>query len=490
MGGPRGLRSLHAYKYNTEQPPTEFYTFETTSAFYPAALEGAETKTVQDLCSSFPSHLMQRIQPVLKMGHGEDRQKRDAQLDSVSACFGPTELLIFSDMDEVSVHGRHVMDIIANLPQAYFTDNPDFDNYTAMRELQKGGRLTAENDPTIGKNGWKLDKYKFLAEVERAWLLRPDRDWYVFYETDTYIFWDNMFRFLSMLDPQAPLYMGSPSPGQEYEDPYSKKTMLTWFANGGPGFVLSRGAMEKLMSRKSSPAGQFTAPPLSLAWLDTLRRDCCGDSVLGWALWHAGIPLSGFFPMFNTYPAHAIPYTERAWCQPALTVHKPNPSDMLELWRWEHTHRQLGRPLLYSDLYEFRSGNTREVRQNWDNGNYDRLALGHDVFTDSLQSCTEACEADAKCLQYMWHGEGMRKCVLMPFMNYGSPRSPTTETKNVTAPEVAKGEGATAGGVQWQITEEHWTFTSGWLTARIDQWRHEHTCETPDWVEPSVERYF
>jgi len=161
----------------------------------------------------------------------------------------------------------------------------------------------------------------------------------VFYETDTYIVWDNMFRFLSTLDPAAPFYIGSPSPGREE----------TWFANGGPGFVLSRGAMDKLLSRDRPllegprSGSQFVAaPPLTLRGMDLVKGDCCGDSVLGWMLWEAKVPLSGFFPLFNTYPVHGIPYTERSWCQPVITMHKSTPEDMLALWRWEHSTRKLG----------------------------------------------------------------------------------------------------------------------------------------------------
>ncbi|KAK3313255.1 hypothetical protein B0H66DRAFT_578362 [Apodospora peruviana] len=475
---------------NQRQPPPTFYPFEATSAFSPVAHDDVHTKATHDLCASFPTYLTQRIQPVLKMGHGEDHRKRDAQLDSVSACFPPDDLLIFSDFDEPLANGtRKAIDILANLPQPYRDDNPDFANYEAMRELVRKGKLTPQNDPTTGKNGWRLDKYKFLAEVERAWLMRPGRDWYVFYETDTYIVWDNMFRFLSTLDPQTPLYMGSPSPGRVDD----KLKLKTWFANGGPGFVLSRGAMEKLLNRASAPVtGQYTDASLSLAWLDLIRADCCGDSVLGWALWSAGIPLSGFFPLFNPYPTHGIPYSDRAWCQPVLTMHKPEPNDMVELWRWEHGRRKLGRPLLYADLYEFRrigSGSAPAIRYNWDNTNYDRVANGHDVHADSLEACTKACEAEARCKQYMWRGEQRKSCVLMPFINLGVAKEPETIESNETLRDPQPAGGGPESP-KWRIVEERFNFTSGWLPVRIGKWRDENECTEPDWLWPSIDRHF
>ncbi|GAB1312543.1 Chondroitin N-acetylgalactosaminyltransferase [Madurella fahalii] len=476
-----------------QKPPPEFYPFETTSAFFPVAHHDAMNKTVEELCASFPHHLTHRIQPVLKMGHGENRTMIDAQLESVSACFDPDELLIFSDLDEL-IHGRHAIDILANLPRAYRDNddegnaNPDYANYEAMYALARDGKLTVDNDPARGKNGWRLDKYKFLAEVERAWLMRPGRDFYVFYETDTYISWDNMFRFLSTLDPQSLLYMGSPSPGRRDE----KRKVDTWFANGGPGFVLSRGTMEKLLGRRSSPVShQFTDPPFLLKWLDLLRRDPCGDSVLGWALWNADVPLSGFFPLFNTYAAHSIPYTDRLWCQPFLTMHKLKPEDMVGLWRWENSRRTLGLPLLYRDLYEYLPVAALDIRYNWDNTNWDRQAPGQDTYMDSLQACKKACEDSSLCLQYHWQGEHTKKCVLQRFINLGVARDPETVEKKVPDPERDQGkDGVPDGERKFKVVEERMNYTSGWLKSRIELWVKEHMCSTPEWVYPSLERHY
>lgn len=318
-------------------PPDDIYPFETTSQFFPISMDITRAKTA-DLCASFPSYLTQRIQPVLKMGHGESRDKIEAQLDSVSACFTADELLIFSDLDE-TVRGRAVIDILADLPESYRHDNPDFDGYLAMQAMRRNGTLDVDATATRAINGWKLDKYKFLPGVERAWAMRPGRDWYVFYETDTYIVWDNMFRFLSTLDPGKPHYIGSPSPGRVDES--SRAKTKTWFANGGPGYVLSRAAVEALLARRADGAtGRYVDPPLTLRWLDLLRRDCCGDSVMGWTLWNVSVPVGGYWPMFNPHPMHGVPYSDLYWCQPVITLHKTTPGDMGELWRWEHSRRR------------------------------------------------------------------------------------------------------------------------------------------------------
>jgi hypothetical protein len=173
--------------------------------------------------------------------------------------------------------------------------------------------------------------------IERAWALAPGKAWYVFFETDTYIFWDNMLRFLENFDPDTPQYMGSPSPGRVVPETEHR----TWFANGGPGFVLSRAAVQKMLVRKTGVDGDYLEPPMSHRWADILSHDCCGDSVLGWVLHHAGVPFKGFWPLFNPHSLHTVPFSTSYWCQPMLTLHKTRPDDMLELWRWEHHRRQL-----------------------------------------------------------------------------------------------------------------------------------------------------
>lgn len=154
--------------------------------------------------------------------------------------------------------------------------------------------------------------------------------------SDSYVFWDNAFRFLQTFDPDQPIYMGSPSPGR-FD---SKRNIKTWFANGGPGYVLSRAAIKALLHRETSPHGQYIDPPLTEKWLPLLRGECCGDSVVGWTLWNASIALQGYWPMFNPHPLHGIPYSDRYWCQPVLTLHKTSPKDMVDVWRWEFGQRQ------------------------------------------------------------------------------------------------------------------------------------------------------
>ena len=66
------------------------------------------------------------------------------------------------------------------------------------------------------------------------------------------------------------------------------------------------------------------------------------------------------------------------------------------------------------------------MREDWDNAIWDRLAQGHDVSGDSVQACAEACEADETCLQYLWRGEKIKQCILMPCVSHGRQRADGT----------------------------------------------------------------
>ncbi|RFU78999.1 glycosyltransferase family 31 [Trichoderma arundinaceum] len=439
-----------------------YYPYATFSDYYPVSINPAN-KTTEDLCATFPKHLLSLVQPVLKMGHGEDRTKLEAQLDSVSACFHPDDLLIFSDLDE-RIREYTAIDVLADLPAGYFDreTNPDIGNYLLQKELERNGTLDKDKEATKKVNGWIIDRYKFLPQIERAWLLKPDRPFYFFYETDTYVVWDNVFRFLSTFDPDTPVYMGSPSPGRLDRD----RDIKTWFANGGPGFALSRAAVKALIQRDTSTYGQYSGPSITEEWLPLLQHECCGDSVVGWTLWNKGVALQGYWPMFNPHPLHGIPFSDRYWCQPMITLHKTSPTDMVDVWKWEFGQRKFQRPLLYSDYWQFHRPGTSGFLENWDNGDWDSSKLGPEEGIDSFEKCKEACKREDNCLQWNWRGRDEMKCVLGRSFRYGEARKPEQK-------------------------EEKWIdFNSGWFEDRINQWRKERPCDVVEWVGPSIKRVF
>lgn len=168
-----------------EIPPDDFAPATQASKFNPVILNAGKN-SIKDLCDSFPNHLVDRIQPVLKIGHADvGGPKLKGQFASSSACFAADELLVFSDWEEV-VHGHKTIDALAGLSTWYYNSRrfSDWKIYEAMKAAERKGELEqAMREKRF--NGWKLDKYKFLPSIERAWNLKPNKDFYVFYETDT-----------------------------------------------------------------------------------------------------------------------------------------------------------------------------------------------------------------------------------------------------------------------------------------------------------------
>lgn len=180
-GGVDAVLPLLGYRVTLE-----FYHFPTTSGFQPVSVDPVG-KTKEELCATFPKHLINYVQPVLKIGHSEDRAKIEAQLDSVLACFGKDDLLIMSDLDD-AIREYKIVDALADLPQSYYNlkKNGDFKNYMWQKEMKANGTFDGE-DPAVAKliDGWTIDKYKFLPMVERAWMTKPDKPFYFFLEADT-----------------------------------------------------------------------------------------------------------------------------------------------------------------------------------------------------------------------------------------------------------------------------------------------------------------
>lgn len=300
----------------------DYWTWETSTRFRKPKHENDSDDTGSSqnaTCDAFPSDMLSRIQIILKTGATEDPKRVDTHMASVTRCI--SNLLVISDK-ETELHGHRVHDILADLPPSARNQTPEFEAYEA---LQRG------ESNIDGAAGWKLDRFKFLPMVERAKKVNPGAEWYVFLETDTYFVWDNLFRMLEQFDPLFPLYMGSPAPGRDIGD-----GKVNWFAYGGSGFVLSRAAVDALVAREVGEYGQFIGPSLSERYMQVVKDDCCGDSVLGFALYEKGIELSGMWPMFNAHPLDSIPFgDDHHWCQPAISMHKSQLGDMTGLADWE-----------------------------------------------------------------------------------------------------------------------------------------------------------
>jgi hypothetical protein len=51
--------------------------------------------------------------------------------------------------------------------------------------MRANGALDVDKEATDRTKGWRMDKFKFLPRIERAWKMKPNKVFYFFFETDT-----------------------------------------------------------------------------------------------------------------------------------------------------------------------------------------------------------------------------------------------------------------------------------------------------------------
>ena len=196
------------------------------------------------------------------------------------------------------------------------------------KELKESGNITEYNTEA----GWKLDRFKFLPMVQKAYDMSPEAEWFVFIETDTYVFWDNLFRLLLHFNSSVPLYMGSPLHGNHDGEDYL-------YAYGGSGIVLSHAAARALLERKTDNNGAYTEDELyeQKEWMGMVKNSTYGESVLGYALQKkAGVTLSGLYPMFHPLSPESLTFSQENLCTPIISMHKFWSEKVYEaLWDWE-----------------------------------------------------------------------------------------------------------------------------------------------------------
>ncbi|KAH6858825.1 hypothetical protein BKA58DRAFT_49006 [Alternaria rosae] len=442
----------------------DFWTWNTTTQF--RRKEDIDWRDgVTDECALFPVHLLSKVQVILKTGSADDKSRTDAQLSTVIKCI--SNVLIVSDGSHTYGRDHRTIDVLADLPPNTYLKEEDYIVYEAQKNASRHGTHLQQ-----GHEGWRIDKYKFLPEVEKAIDHNNAAEWYVFLESDTYIFWDNVFRLLENYNSSLPYYFGSPSPGRTYHpDAQSEVENQVWFAYGGAGFILSKAAAHRLVDRHRNALG-LKGPRLTTEYKEDIRADCCGDSILGWALHDkAGIDISGLWPMFSPHKLENIPFGKDYWCEPVISLHKTDPALYKELWSWENEWRakfedpMRYRNLLYRALLFSLQGEYPQ-RENWDAA-FDagfQLPDSSTVHTN-LDACRVGCSEHDECIQYTWHG---RHCYYAKALYIGHAKQP-----------------------DGHHDPEYRTYVSGWDLTKLNALDFGNTCaEGAHWVKPSIERKY
>ncbi|KAF4584423.1 glycosyltransferase family 31 protein [Ophiocordyceps camponoti-floridani] len=394
-----------------------------------------------DECAGFPD--TSSVLLVMKTGASEAFARIPNQVLTDLTCL--SDYLFFGDM-EMTVAGLEVHDSLADVVSDVKLSNKDFDIYHRQRAC--GADLTSCNKGfDVGQEAWNLDKYKNIHMAEKTYALRPNYDWYLFVDADTYVAWPTMMSWLERLDARKRHYVGSIAYVGNFP-----------FAHGGSGYLVSQAAMRD-MYRGREGVGR--------GWDDFITKQCCGDFAFSYALHNeTGIDVQGAWPTVNGEKPFTIPFSERSWCHPIVTMHHLQPEEVSDLWAWER-ERAFAHPLRIRDVFHrFVEDKLLAFREDWDNmsdsahylnasaysysdselesAKSDNLSALELVAHRSFDDCRRACQSLDKCMQYHFRN-GI--CSIGHSIRHGKPVQPEKEEHKA----------------QWQ-------HRSGWMVKRIQDW--------------------
>ncbi|KAI9929720.1 hypothetical protein MW887_001196 [Aspergillus wentii] len=362
----------------------------------------------------------------------------------------PNNTILYSDYPE-TIGSWHIIDILAN-SSSTVRQSDSFQPYLQQEDYENR-QVYAESTSTNGDGngplgGWKLDKYKFLPLIQHAGVEKPNAKWYIYMEDDSYIFLPNLLRHLNDFNYRDPWYLGS----------------LAWkhgdyFAHGGAGFALSRGAWEKSFGKDPNIIDKFEQ------FTDVHG---CGDHVLGHVLNEYGVSFgethgdSRFTFGFNAEPHWSSWFTKANWCKPVYSWHHTHSKDVARFYNLESSWDFQKSALKYRDIYNaFIKPYLRHRVEWWDNqsSQYDitssnaphaeppTTATSKETWLKSWQSadaCEAACLSWSECVQWAFYEDRCRM-----------------------HDQVYLGSGYPIGDPRRQTSL---MYTSGWLSERMDEW--------------------
>ncbi|KAK9428972.1 hypothetical protein V1505DRAFT_314640 [Lipomyces doorenjongii] len=268
---------------------------------------------------------------------------------------------VYSDAPDM-VAGIPVIDILNQTGQITM-ESPQYKTYRQQKEL-----LSQHANIELWEAGiqgaWNLDKYKNVPMVAHGYRTFPTAKWYIFMDADTYILWPNMMRWLSSINYQDLLYMGSVT--------YESKTSP--FVHGGSGVVMSGALVRSTFGKE---------PDLGSAYEVYAQKRCCGDGVLAHVFKDRGVlPVvsrdnypyvswrfqGGFCCEDQADVPANVRHNKQNWCEEITTFHHVTPHDIAQLYEFEQKFPR-EQPILFKDVYhEFVMPYLQDGRRdNWDN---------------------------------------------------------------------------------------------------------------------------
>ncbi|KAK9234746.1 hypothetical protein V1525DRAFT_412093 [Lipomyces kononenkoae] len=311
---------------------------------------------------------------------------------------------VYSDAPDV-VAGIPVIDILADTKP----ETKESDQFETWRQQQAliAEHANIEISQAGITGGWQLDKYKNIPMVAHGYKTYPTAKWYIFMDADTYILWPNMMRWLSTLNPDDMLYMGS----------VTYLGGVTPFVHGGSGVVMSGALIRKTFGQEPELAGQYESYS---------KHHCCGDHIISHAFRDRGvIPVltgdgypfvawrfqGGYHGDLQAEPPITVRFSKLNWCEEIVTFHHLTAHDIEKIYEFEQKFPR-DQPILFKDVYhEFVMPYLRGDRQNnWDNvadireysKDNEKQKDSQNTAYESYESCSNACDKWEDCMMFRY----------------------------------------------------------------------------------------
>lgn len=349
---------------------------------------------------------------IIKTGATEALERLPAHIRTTMQCW--PNVMILSDFGE-TIENVTIHDALDGIHDDIRLNHTDFDIW---RRLKDEGRqslttqdfivsTTNESPSTDGGDlrnpGWKIDKYKNLPMVEKAFRRHPNLRWFVFTDADTFVSPSNLMNWLDRWDHTKPLYLGNPS-----------IIATQTFGHGGSGYVLSQPAMN-LTSERYSRERKYWDHYAAWHW--------AGDCVLATMLQQRlGITLSWSYPLLQSESPFALDFTEnkyyrKLWCYPAVSYHHVSSDTIDLLWALERGWTAMytrQRPLRHKDVFRqlVEPRFTQNDGQDWDNLSGDIVRMWRSDEPPNagreFERCRALCERNSTCVQYSYSNHSCR----------------------------------------------------------------------------------
>lgn len=254
------------------------------------------------------------------------------------------------------------------------------DSSTGHLEKRSAEELVPDED----SKGWKSDAKKNIPGLRVLYERFPNADWYFMIDDDTYVFLDNMKEALEKYNPLEPHYLGAATNfiGCDGVKEWGKSP---FFAHGGSGIVVSRGAILKML-------------PLTESCIEKYKSCWAGDIRLGLCLRDAGVSVqnAGYFSPDS--PNHNFNFSYP--CATPRTFHHLLPEQVQKLFELEMVAKTQNQRVLLVDVFKAFLDDNAKLNYDRPGGNFKHTK------TASADDCKALCEKTSKCVAYTYENGG------------------------------------------------------------------------------------